>query len=183
MSILRKLSDVLKEAFWIKPSRKKSSKGRKVEAKYARPVREKKSIKPKTIKNKKNHRGAVQPRRHEAKQARPLIDPHLTKVGEITHYFDRIKVGVVKVTQGTILIGDKLTIVHVGAGHVRLGESAGRRDFAVGEPSARRAQLVQFIQKVWSMQIESEDVKIAKKGQLIGLKIDKPVRVGDVVYK
>jgi hypothetical protein len=40
-----------------------------------------------------------------------------------------------------------------------------------------------FPQKVWSMQIESKDVKVAKKGELIGLKIDKPVAPGDIVYK
>ena len=84
------------------------------------------------------------------------IDPSLAEVGVITHYFDRIKVCVVKVTQGTILIGDKLTIV-------------GRK--------------TKFVQKVWSMQIESEDVKVAKSGQLIGLKVDKVVAVGDKVYK
>ena len=33
------------------------------------------------------------------------------------------------------------------------------------------------------LQIESEDVKVAKKGQLIGLKVDKIVAVGDKVYK
>ncbi len=86
----------------------------------------------------------------------PEIDPNLVKVGEITHYFERIKVCVVKITHGTVLIGDKLTIVGVKS---------------------------KFVQKVWSMQIESEDVKVAKKGQLIGIKIDKPALVGDVVYK
>lgn len=124
MSILRKLSNVLQEVFWIKPSKKKSLRSRKAPAKKA----------PK----------------------KKSIPVNLVKVGEITHYFDRIKVCVIKVTQGTILIGDRLTI-------------AGPK--------------VQFIQKVWSMQIESEDVKVAKKGQLIGLKVDKLVRVGDMVYK
>jgi hypothetical protein len=33
------------------------------------------------------------------------------------------------------------------------------------------------------LQIESEDVKVAKKGQLIGLKVDKIVAAGDKVYK
>ena len=78
------------------------------------------------------------------------------EAGVITHYFDRIKVCVVKLTQGSILIGDKLTIV---------------------------GNKTKFIQKVWSMQIESEDVKVAKKGQLIGIKVDKIVGVGDKVYK
>ncbi len=84
------------------------------------------------------------------------IDPSLAQVGIITHYFDRIKVCVVKLNQGTVLIGDKLTI---------LGDKT------------------KFVQKVWSMQIESEDVKVAKKGQIIGLKVDKLVVVGDKVYK
>ena len=87
---------------------------------------------------------------------KPLVDPSLVKVGEITHYFERIKVCVVKITQGTILIGDRVTIA-----------------------SAKSS----FVQKIWSMQIESVDVKVAKKGQLIGLKVDKAVTVGDIVYK
>ena len=62
----------------------------------------------------------------------------------------------VKLTQGTVLIGDKLTI---------------------------HGPKTKFVQKVWSMQIESEDVKVAKKGQLIGIKVDKLVAVGDKVYK
>ena len=85
-----------------------------------------------------------------------MIDPSLVETGVITHYFERIKVCVVQLTQGTVLIGDKLTI---------LGPKT------------------KFVQKVWSMQIESEDVKVAKKGQLIGLKVDKLVAVGDKVYK
>ena len=77
-------------------------------------------------------------------------------MGEITHYFDRIKVAVLKINQGTVLIGDRLTII------------SGK---------------TKFVQKVWSMQIESLDVKVAKKGQLIGIKVDKPVVPGDIVYK
>ena len=96
------------------------------------------------------------PAKKTAKSAVKVIDPSLKEVGEITHYFERIKVCVVKLTQGTVLIGDKLSI---------LGDKT------------------KFIQKVWSMQIESEDVKVAKKGQIIGLKVDKLVAVGDKVYK
>ncbi len=33
------------------------------------------------------------------------------------------------------------------------------------------------------MQVESLDVKVAKKGQLVGLKVDKIVKIGDKVYK
>ncbi|MBI3602015.1 MAG: hypothetical protein HY209_03885 [Candidatus Omnitrophica bacterium] len=151
MSILKKFSDTLKEVFWIKSSRqKKSSRRRKVSVK-------------KTVKKNKPTKVKKRP---AAKPLRPVkalakiktvpLDPHLVKAGEITHYFDRIKVGVVKISRGTILIGDRLTIV--------------------GKKS-------KFVQKVWSMQIESQDVKVAKKGQLIGLKVDKPAQAGDVVYK
>ncbi len=133
--MFRKIVDVLKEVFWIKPSRKRHKPARRKEA-----------------------RKAVVKKYLPLAKAKVLttIDPLLAQVGVITHYFGRIKVCVVKLTQGTILIGDKLTI---------------------------QGAKTKFMQKVWSMQIESEDVKIAKKGQLIGLKVDKMVAVGDKVYK
>ncbi len=137
--MFRKIVDVLKEVFWIKPSREKHKPAHRKKAR--------KAVVKKILKS-----SAKQP----AKSMVKPIDPSLTEVGVITHYFDRIKVCVVKLTQGTILIGDKLTI---------LGGKT------------------KFVQKVWSMQIESEDVKVAKKGQLIGLKVDKLVAVGDKVYK
>jgi hypothetical protein len=127
--MLRKFVDVLKEVFWIKPSRKKALKPAR------RKTGKKSAVKKKIVKK------------------TPIKKK---KVGDITHYFDRIKVCVVKVTKGSVLIGDKLTII---------------------------GPKTKFVQKVWSMQIESLDVKVAKKGQLIGLKVDKLVAVGDKVYK
>ncbi len=150
--MFNKIVDVLKEVFWIKPSRpkKKSVSKKSVRIRKKTPKPPAKSVK-KISKVKSASLKTAKP----AKKTRPL-DPNLVKVGEITHYFDRIKVGVVKITAGTILIGDKLTMA--------------------GDNS-------RFVQKVWSMQIESQDVKVAKKGQLIGLKLDKPVAVGNLVYK
>jgi hypothetical protein len=167
MSILNKLSDVLKEVFWIRTSKKKSS------------SRPKKFAKKKTIKNLPKKSKPIPkkiPIVKVPKEKKPLklvkeaplsktpasrnkasqLDPNLVQVGEITHYFERIKVCVVKITHGTVLIGDKLTMV-------------GPKN--------------KFVQKVWSMQVESVDVKVAKKGQLIGMKVDKPVAVGNLVYK
>ncbi len=141
--MFRKIVNVLKEVFWIKPSRKKAKPAKKSV---------KKSVKKSAIKKKIVKKTPQAPLKVKAQQ----LDPSLREAGVITHYFDRIKVCVVKVTQGTILIGDKLTIV---------------------------GPKTKFTQKVWSMQIESEDVKVAKKGQLIGLKVDKIVAVGDKVYK
>ncbi len=144
MSILTKFSNVLKEVFWLKPSSRRKTTIRKSV----------KKVKP--AKLKKRAVAKVSKILASAKRKTPRVDPNLVKVGEMTHYFDRIKVGVVKITKGTILIGDRLTII--------------------GKKS-------KFVQKVWSMQIESQDVKVAKKGQSIGLKVDKPTQVGDIVYK
>ena len=153
--MFRKIVDVLKEVFWIKPSRKKPITARRKTVK--KPAVKKKIVKktaklpvPKKLKPK------LPEVKKTAKSKLNTIDPSLVQVGEITHYFDRIKVCVVKITQGTVLIGDKLTILGIKT---------------------------KFVQKVWSLQIESEDVKVAKKGQLIGLKVDKLVAVGDKVYK
>jgi hypothetical protein len=161
MSILKKLSDVLKEVFWIKSSRSKKTTQRSkksVKKTVKKAVKKQKLLKLKKAPDVKKPLKVVKPPKapKTPKVKAPQIDSNLVKTGEVTHYFERIKVCVVKITHGTVLIGDKLTIV--------------------GKKS-------KFIQKVWSMQIESEDVKIAKKGQLIGLKVDKPIEVGDVVYK
>ncbi len=145
MSIFKKFSDVLKEVFWLKPSSR-------------RKVSVKKTVKKNKLPKVKKRPAAKALRSVKARVQikTPRVGPNLVKVGQITHYFDRIKVGVVKITKGTILIGDRLSIV--------------------GKKS-------KFIQKIWSMQIESRDVKVAKKGQLIGIKVDKPAQAGDVVYK
>jgi hypothetical protein len=156
--MFRKIVDVLKEVFWIKPiyrPRKVASlRRRTVKKSLAKKKVVKKIAKPKPKVVLKIKTPAV---KKAAKLPKlPTIDPSLVQVGIITHYFDRIKVCVVKITQGTVLIGDKLTI---------------------------QGDKTKFVQKVWSMQIESEDVKVAKKGQLIGIKVDKLVAVGDRVYK
>ena len=151
--MFRKLVDVLKEVFWIKPSRKKNKPTRQ---KTVKKSLTKKKIVKKTLKLKKLDKSKAVIVKKPAKAVIPLVDPSLKQVGVITHYFERIKVCVVKLTQGTVLIGDKLTMI---------------------------GPKTKFIQKVWSLQIESIDVKVAKKGQLIGLKVDKLVAVGDKVYK
>ncbi len=77
-------------------------------------------------------------------------------IGEVTHYFTNIGVAVIKINQGLLKVNDKI--------HVRGVNS-------------------DFEQNVDSMQIEHENVESAKKGQMIGLKVDQQVREGDEVYK
>ena len=78
------------------------------------------------------------------------------QVGKVTHYFAKIGVAVIEVTDGSIKVGDEIHI----KGHTS-----------------------DFKQKVTSMQIEHEKVEMAEPGQSIGLKVSDPVRANDLVYK
>jgi len=77
-------------------------------------------------------------------------------VGEVTHYFGKIGVAVLKLSD-TLKVGDQIKIVD------KEGE--------------------EFTQTVDSMQIEHENVPEAKAGDLIGLKVIQKVREGCKVYK
>lgn len=85
-----------------------------------------------------------------------MDEPEEMKVGRVSHYFAKIEVAVVEVTDGSIKAGDTIHI----KGHT-----------------------TNFKQKVSSMQIEHEKLDMAEPGQSIGLKTDEPVRANDMVYK
>ena len=135
---MNKFIDLMKEVFWLKKStakkqlRRAPAKTRKPAPKPALPAG-----RPAKVKPKKPAKPAKVP-----KTKAPAVDPNLVQAG--------------KITQGSILIGDRLTI---------------------------KGPKTSFVQKVWSMQIENKDVKVARKGEWIGLKVEKPVAVGDIVYK
>ncbi len=76
-------------------------------------------------------------------------------IGEITHYFSNVGVGVIKLSE-TLKVGDEIRIV------------GGETDFN---------------QAVSSMQVEHKDIDVAKKGDDVGLKVDQKVREGYKVYK
>jgi len=78
------------------------------------------------------------------------------QVGKITHYFAKIRVAVIEVTDGSIKVGDEIRI----KGHTS-----------------------DFRQNVDSMQAEHENVEIAEPGQSVGLKVAESVRANDLVYK
>ena len=77
-------------------------------------------------------------------------------VGKITHYFDKIGVGVIELTDATLKAGDTIRI----KGHER-----------------------EFDQVVASMQVDHQEVEAAKKGESVGLKVDNPVKEGNEVFK
>ncbi len=77
------------------------------------------------------------------------------KIGKITHYFGKIGVGVLELS-GELKEGETIRIV------------GGDRDFT---------------QEVSSMQVEHENIEVAKKGDAVGLKLDELAKPGDIVYK
>jgi len=84
-----------------------------------------------------------------------LREEKLEEIGKISHYFSKIEVAIVDLT-APLSVGDRITMKGV---------------------------TTDFEQTVESMQIEHENVKSAKAGDSIGLKVKERVREGDIVYK
>jgi len=76
-------------------------------------------------------------------------------VGKITHFFDKIGVAVVEAS-AAIKVGDEIKI----SGHDQ-----------------------DFNMTVSSIQVEHQQVTEAKKGDVVGIKVDKPCKPGAEVYK
>ena len=78
------------------------------------------------------------------------------QIGRITHYFDKIGVGVIEITEGTLSVGETIRV---------------------------QGSDTDFQQTITSMQIDRQDVPSASQGQSIGFKVDQPVKEHDIVYK
>ncbi len=75
------------------------------------------------------------------------------KIGTVSHYFGKIGVGIIKLS-GALKVGDKIKI---------------------------KGATSDFEQSIGSMQINHEDIKDAKSGDEVGVKLDDKVREGDEV--
>ncbi len=84
-----------------------------------------------------------------------MSEEKLQEVGKITHFFSKINVAVVELTN-QLSVGDKIRI---------------------------QGPTTDFEQTVQSIQIEHMAVKTATTGQSIGLKMNDRVREKDTVYK
>jgi putative protease len=78
------------------------------------------------------------------------------KVGKVTHYYDKIGVAIIELTSD-LGVGDKIKFA-------RGGEDMFEQDIA-------------------SMQVEHEQIEKGKKGDVIGLKVDKELKEGAEVFK
>lgn len=79
----------------------------------------------------------------------------MKQVGKVTHYYGKSGVAIIDLS-APLKVGDKIKFEGHGA---------------------------DFEQTVDSMQIEHEDVKQAKKGDVVGLKVGSKVREGAMVLK
>jgi translation initiation factor IF-2 len=84
-----------------------------------------------------------------------LSEDEYIEIGKITHFFSKIGVAVIEL----------------------------KKPLKVGDTIAIKGPTTDFEQEVDSMQIEHENVKEAKAGQSIGLKVAERVRETDAVYK
>lgn len=79
------------------------------------------------------------------------------EVGVVTHYFNHIQVGAIKVTNGKLSVGDTI--------HVKGGQAD------------------DFTMTIESMQVEHDSVKTAGEGDVIGVKVPSRVHEHDKVFK
>lgn len=78
------------------------------------------------------------------------------KVGKISHYFDKIQVGVLAVESGTVKVGETIRVGEEGVG---------------------------FEQKVESLQVDHKEVEEIAAGSEGGMKLAQASHEGTVVYK
>ena len=78
------------------------------------------------------------------------------KIGHVSHYFGKIQVAAIELTDGDLNVGDSIHI----KGHTS-----------------------DFTQTVDSMQIDGADVLQAARDTSVGIRVAEHVRVGDEVFK
>jgi translation elongation factor EF-1alpha len=78
------------------------------------------------------------------------------KIGEVSHYFGKIGVAAVKITSGTLNVGDTVRI---------------------------KGKTTDLEQAIESIQIEHDSMESATAGDDIGIKVKDKVREGDEVFK
>ena len=79
----------------------------------------------------------------------------MKQIGKVTHYYGKPGVAIVELS-GKLSVGDKIKVVD------------GTNEFE---------------QEVSSLQIEHDQVDSAKKGDVVGLKVDEKARNGAIVHK
>ena len=102
-------------------------------------------------------RKAKQPKRKKktSKAARVRVPVKEKEIGAITHYFDKISVGIIKL----------------------------KSPLAISEHIHIKGKNTDFTQVISSMQYNHKDVTLAERGLEIGIRVIEPVHENDIVYK
>jgi putative protease len=138
-------------------SRKKIRNGKRKPKRILRKSVAKKAKKKSTRKAVKKTRKAPAARKRKAvlKRAKAKHLPEEKEIGVITHYFDKISVGIIKL-KGPLAVSE----------HIHIKGSS-----------------TDFRQVVSSMQYNHKDITLAERGLEIGIKVDSPTRENDIVYR
>ena len=78
------------------------------------------------------------------------------RIGEVVKFFSKVGVAAIKLTEGTLRVGDRIKI---------------------------KGQSTDFEDQVQSLQIDNQPVEKAEAGQMIGVKVKDRVREKDLIYK
>lgn len=143
----------LKIRRWLMKKKKKVKKKarKRPSPKKKKPLRK---TKKKTVKKKKKKTQG--PKKKASKKSVVPPGASLEEVGAVTHYFPHVEAAVVKLTTGSLSVGDTIVI----KGHT-----------------------TEFKENVDSMQLDHVPITSATTGQEIGLKVKAKVREHDTVYK
>ena|SRR3989344_3781002 len=114
-----------------------------------------KGSRAKAVKKKASKKKAAKAPARKAAKPKQAKGIKRVKLGEVTHYYSNIGVAVIKV-DSSLKVGDMISI---------------------------EGATTNLKQKIDSMQVNHQNVKEAKKGQEIGLKVVDKARQGDAVYK
>lgn len=126
----------------------------KKKTKVVRKKKAAKTAKNKATRKKPQRKAASAPSRRAKGKA--LGESQLVKIGEVTHYFPKVKAAAILVLRDGLKPGDPIYI----KGHT-----------------------TDFKQTAKSMQLDHVTIDGAKKGQEIGLLVRSRVRIGDTVYR
>ncbi|MFH1444989.1 MAG: hypothetical protein ABIF08_00740 [Nanoarchaeota archaeon] len=136
---------------------RKTTKKRTVKKRVVKKATKKKPVRKKPVrKNIKSRVIKRKPVKRKAVKKKPAVKKtEKTLIGAVTHFFSGLSVAVIELNS-SLKIGDKIIV---------------------------EGATTSFQQKVSSMQIERKDIKEAKKGDDIGMKVIDRVRPGDKVYR
>ncbi len=138
-----------------KTQKKVRKKAKKTPRKKTQKKVKKKTQKKAVKKIQKKSPGKTQKKTRKKVQKKPVKTPPKEKeIGIITHYFNNISVGIIKL-KAELNTGDK---IHVKGAHD------------------------DFTQVITSMQVNHKDIARAKKGAEVGIKVPKRVHENDKVY-